>query len=433
MKEENKDQELIEIDENKEKNEYQGYLIKVEKDNYLMIPNCEITKKMIDSNQEIDVELIKCTLPKIKININKDKHIENIKNVSFIKLPKDKYDENFFINEDNEILNDYRENINLLKKKLYNYSKYFLILLALVLTLILIFSYFLFFRSKKEYDSEEDYHFNTNVTWPKKRKRGKGIINYHNGYRFEGNFKKGKAQGEGIVYDGNGDVLVDGNFSEGVLNNGTIYQKYYIYSGQFKNGTFDKYGTYNYINFDKNILKEKNFYSYNGVKYSGNWENGEKSGEGTMVYEYDKSKKNKKYYVGEWKNDKKNGRGKLYYGNSDYYDGSWENNAKHGSGKIYKNGKLVFEGNWVNDKKSGKGISYNEKGMKLYEGEWLNDKKNGEGKLFYEDGDYYEGNFVNDKRHGEGKVISKGKIVCSGNFVEDKYQYGESETEIKHC
>jgi hypothetical protein len=71
--------------------------------------------------------------------------------------------------------------------------------------------------------------------------------------------------------------------------------------------------------------------------------------------------------------------------------------------------------------------------MKLYEGEWLNDKKNGKGKLFYEDGDYYEGNFVNDKRHGEGKVISKGKIVCSGNFVEDKYQYGESETEIKHC
>ena len=431
---ENNGEELIDIDESKEKNEYKGYLIKVGKENYLMLLNCEITKKMIDSNQEINVELIKSTLPKITLNLSKDKHIENIKNVSFIKMPKDKYDENSFINEDNEALDDYREHIKLLKQKLHHDSiKKFLIVLALVLTLIFILLYFLFFRSKKEYDSVEDFQYNTTVTWPKKRKRGKGIINYNNGYRFEGNFKKGKAMGEGIVYDGNGDVFLDGNYTDGVLINGSVYQKYFTYSGQFKNGIFHGNGTYNYFNFDKNLLEEKNFYCYDGIKYSGNWENGLKQGEGTMVYEYDEKKNNKKYYVGQWDNDKKNGKGKLYFGKSEYYDGSWENNEKHGLGAIFKNGKLIFKGNWVNDKKSGRGISFNEKGMIIYDGEWLNDKKNGEGKLFYEDGDYYEGNFVNDKRHGIGKVLSNGKIVCNGTFVEDKYQYGPQESEKKHC
>jgi hypothetical protein len=426
-------QELIDMNENKE---YKGYLIKVFSQSYLMIVNTEITNKMIESNQELQVELAKSRLPEIKISLNKDTKVENINNVSFIKLPKDKYEDDYFINDDDEDLEQYKENIKLFKQKLLKASsiKKFLIILALVLGLILVILYFLFFRTKKEYDSEEIFNFeNINITWPKLRKRGHGIINYLNGYRFDGNFKKGRANGEGIIYDGNGDTIIDGLFKDGLLINGSLFNRYFTYTGGFKNNTFDDYGEYRYNTFNKKIMKEKNFYLQDGIEYKGYWKNGKKHGRGVMIYEYDNHKNMTKYYIGEWENDRKNGKGQLFYGKLDYYDGEWKNNARSGLGQIYKNGTLIFNGTWSDDKKSGKGISYNDNGTKLYEGEWLNDKKNGKGKLFYDDGDYYEGNFANDKRHGYGMVLSKGKIVCSGNFVEDNFQYEKSEQKKKHC
>ena len=426
-------QELINMNENKE---YKGYLIKVISESYLMIVDSEITKKMIESNQELQVQLSKSKLPELKISLNKNSKVKNINNVSFIKLTKDKYDDNYFINEDDEDLEQYKENIKLLKQKLIRASsiKKLLILLALVLGLILVILYFLFFKNRKEYNSEEILLLNNlNITWPKLRKRGHGIINYLNGYRFDGKFKKGRANGEGIIYDGNGDTVIDGIFKDGLLINGSQFNRYFTYTGGFKNNTFYDYGEYRYITFDKKIMKEKNFYLHDGIDYKGYWKDGKKHGRGVMVYEYDKDKNMKKYYIGEWKNDRKNGKGQLYYRKLKYYDGEWENNVRSGLGQIYKNGTLIFNGTWSNDKKNGKGISYNDNGTKLYEGEWLDDEKNGKGILFYDDGDYYEGYFANDKRHGKGMVISKGKIICSGNFIKDNYQYEKSEEKKKHC
>ena len=426
-------QELINMNENKE---YKGYLIKVLSESYLMIVDSEITKKMIESNQQLQVQLSKRRLPKLEISLNKDSKVENINNVSFIKLPKDKYNDDYFVNEDDEDLEQYKENIKLLKQKLLIASsmKKFLILLASVLGLILVVLYFLFFRTRKGYDFEEIFRINNiNITCPKLRKGGHVIINYLNGYIFDGNFKKGRANGEGILYDENGATIIDGIFKDGLLINGSMYNRYYIYTGEFKNNTFNGYGECRYISFGWDVMKEKLFYFYDGIYYKGYWKNGKKHGKGVMIYQYDKDKKMKIYYIGEWENNRKNGKGQLYYGKLNYYDGEWKNNLRSGLGQIYKNGTLIFEGTWLNDQKSGKGISYNDNGTKLYEGEWLDDKKNGKGKLFYDDGDYYEGNFANDKRHGHGMVLSKGKIVCSGNFVEDNYQYEKSEQKKKHC
>ena len=123
-------QELIDMNENKE---YKGYLIKVFSESYLMIVNTEITKKMIESNQELQIQLAKSRLPELKISLNKDTKVENINNVSFIKLPKDKYEEDYFINDDDEDLEQYKENIKLFKQKLLKASsiKKFLLFLSL--------------------------------------------------------------------------------------------------------------------------------------------------------------------------------------------------------------------------------------------------------------------------------------------------------------
>jgi len=433
---ENKDpaKELIDMNENKE---YKGYLIKIFSESYLMIVDKEITKRMIESNKELQVQLTKSRLLELKISLSKDSKVENINNVSFIKLPKDKYDNDYYIKEDDEDIEQYKENIKLLKEKLFKASsiKTFLILLILVLGLILVLIYFLFFINRKEYNSGELFLLdNINITWPKLRKRGHGIINYINRYIYNGNFKNGRANGEGkIIYDGTGATIIDGQFQDGLLINGSLFQKYFNYTGEFKNNTFNGYGEYRYITFYKTKIKEDYFYLYEGIDYKGYWKDGKKHGRGVMVYEYDKDKNMKKYYIGEWENDKKNGKGQLYYGKLDYYDGEWKNNERVGLGKIYKNRTLIFDGAWSDDKKNGKGISYNDNGIKLYEGEWLNNEKSGKGKLFYDDGDYYEGDFANDKRHGYGIVLSKGKIVCSGKFVEDNYQYEKSEQKKKHC
>jgi len=426
-------QELIDMNENKE---YKGYLIKIFSESYLMIVDCEITKKMIESGQILQVQLIKNRLPELKISLNKDSKVENFNNVSFIKLSKDKFDNDYFMKEDDEDLEQYKENIKFIKQKMFKTSslKNFLILLTLVLGLILLIIYFLFFRKKKGYDIGELFRFNNiNITWPKLRKNGQGILNYINGYTFDGNFKKGRANGEGILYDENGNILIDGLFQDGLLINGSLFNRYFIYTGEFKNSTFNGYGEYRYITYFKTIINEDDFYLKNGIDYKGYWKDGKKHGRGVLAYEYDKDRNMKKYYIGEWENDKKNGKGQLYFGKLHYYDGEWKNNVRSGLGKIYKNGTLIFEGTWSKDQKSGKGISYNDNGTKLYEGEWLNNEKSGKGKLFYDDGDYYEGDFANDKRHGQGKVLSKGKIVCNGKFVEDNYQYEKSEQKKKHC
>ena len=428
------EKELITISDLNDFNEYKGYLMKIEKKNYLLIYNNEITEEMINENQQIHITLEKCSLPSINLKLNKNIKIQKIKTVTFIHLPKNKYDEKYFLKEDDEIVDYYEEEIELLKKS----SRFPIKIILFILVIILIFG-FLFFEkffsnSKKEFDTEEKFiSFGQYITCPEKGKSGINIINYKNGLRYVGNFKSGEANGEGVIYDGFGEVLLEGNYTKGILKNGTLYDKFFTYTGRFKNGSFNKYGEIQYNNFQKSILKEENFYTKDGFRYEGYWTNGLKNGKGKMIYEYDKKKKPKIYYIGDWKNDKKNGRGMLYYGKTDFYDGSWENNLKHGLGQIYKNGKLSFEGTWVQDIKNGRGMTYDQTGMKTYEGEWINNKKNGRGKLFYEDGDYYDGNFVNDKRHGIGMVLSKGRIACSGNFIEDYFDSGKIEFENKHC
>ena len=93
-------QELIDINENEKganlSNEYKGYLIKIEKDDFLMLTNCEITKEMLNSNQEIKVNLEKSSHPTLNISLNKKMNYRNIKNVSLYTCQKINMMKNIF-------------------------------------------------------------------------------------------------------------------------------------------------------------------------------------------------------------------------------------------------------------------------------------------------------------------------------------------------
>ena len=62
------------------------------------------------------------------------------------------------------------------------------------------------------------------------------------------------------------------------------------------------------------------YYKWDGIGiYRGNWLDGKKHGQGTMVWD-DGSK-----YEGGWVLDEFNGDGTYYYNNGDIYVGEWKN------------------------------------------------------------------------------------------------------------
>ncbi len=177
--------------------------------------------------------------------------------------------------------------------------------------------------------------------------------------------------------------------------------------------------------------------------YDGQWENGEKHGQG-ILRKFNKDVEVVEEYVGNWKNDKKHGQGIFKKFNEDVevvekYDGEWKNDKKHGQGIFKKFNEDVevvekYDGEWKNDKKHGQGIfkKFNEYGMvvEAYKGEWENDMKDGKGTLeiFRAETNIlekYDGHWIKDKKYGHGllRIFDKknGEIIdYLGNWKNDE-------------
>lgn len=103
-----------------------------------------------------------------------------------------------------------------------------------------------------------------------------------------------------------------------------------------------------------------------GSIYDGNFNNGIKSGQGTMTYP------NGKRYVGNWENDKPNGQGSYTLTDGTRYQGEFKNGMKNGQGSIvWKNGNK-YEGMWKDDKRNGYGIFTHADGSRK-DGDWKDD------------------------------------------------------------
>ena len=86
---------------------------------------------------------------------------------------------------------------------------------------------------------------------------------------------------------------------------------------------------------------------YSNLKFEGEYENGERNGEGK---EYNDSGKLK--FEGEYEYGKRNGNGKEYnYNGKLKFEGQYKNGERNGIGKEYDDyGKLKFEGEYENEK-----------------------------------------------------------------------------------
>jgi hypothetical protein len=107
----------------------------------------------------------------------------------------------------------------------------------------------------------------------------------------------------------------------------------------------------------------------NGCKYTGQFVNDMRHGQGKCVYP-----NNLGLYTGQWYKNSKTGVGSMTYANGDIYDGEWSNDQHHGKGKLtMKGGAQLYEGDFVHNKKHGRGLQTNTDDGDVYIGLWYND------------------------------------------------------------
>ncbi|MGL5980250.1 MAG: MORN repeat-containing protein [Phocaeicola sp.] len=273
-----------------------------------------------------------------------------------------------------------------------------------------------------------------------------GVVALSDSSFYIGKIHENLFEGFGVYLKGQ-DVYV-GTFKKskpnGYLNwyrSGMLY-----YSGQWQDGQFQGEGS---------------LYKEDGSLKTGIWKNGalvntycqrqtavgyydgyvlnsKPDGVGTMHY------KDSSYYTGEWSEGRWNGKG-VFNSSTDSIDGMWrmgtlngfavlknmqykyegifKDNAPEGVGSIYLSDSSRYIGEWIAGERSGYGdmIFSN---SDSYQGEWLKNRFDGIGKYEFSDKkQYYDGEWENELQNGNGTYISE-EFQYIGNW-EDGWINGE--------
>jgi antitoxin component YwqK of YwqJK toxin-antitoxin module len=285
-----------------------------------------------------------------------------------------------------------------------------------------------------------------------------GVEYYSNGRKeYEGGYLGGERNGKGKEYDFDDNLKYDGDYSVGFWNGqGKEYHSgKLVFSGYFKWGKrwngigYDNYGNKIYeLKNGCGIVKE---YNEDGILlYDGEYKNGVKYGLGK---EYNIEKE--LIYDGSYINGKRSkGKGKEYnFSGRLKYEGEYLNGEWHGNGTeyesngeisfegVFKNGKrwkgkgkeyfsfykIQFKGEYANGEKNGQGVEYAPNGSIIFEGEYFQNKRwNG---IFNEITQYgnkkFEGNLKNGMKNGHGKEYINGEWAFEGEYLDDKKWKGK--------
>ena len=151
--------------------------------------------------------------------------------------------------------------------------------------------------------------------WFKGKTMGKGTFSWPSGAMYEGNFKSGFMDGEGI-YTG----AIGGTYKGSWVMN-------------LKHG----FGIKDYPN---------------GDVYEGEWSRGSQEGHGKYTWKLGTT------YVGEWKNGKICGQGKMSWPNGNVYEGDWDEGLPKGNGTFRWEDGSSYVGNWSSDPEEQNGTYY---------------------------------------------------------------------------
>ncbi len=232
----------------------------------------------------------------------------------------------------------------------------------------------------------------TNYEVGKGKKSGKGVLEWSDGSRYEGDVKNGMRNGQGKYTYANGDIYL-GGWKDDMMHGKGIYR--------FKNGDM----------------------------YEGDYMNGERTGQGIFTYA-DTMK-----YVGQFKKGLKDGFGTLTWADGSLYEGYWVEDNAHGRGKLTLAVGYVYDGEWADGQMNGEGVILLPDGTK-FKGHFKNGMKNGKGVEETPDGIRFEGFFVNDQKDGSfvekdrtGKVVRQG-VYSSGNMDSSNENQGDKKARM---
>ena len=181
----------------------------------------------------------------------------------------------------------------------------------------------------------------------------------------------------------------------------------------------------------------------NGHQYSGEWQQGKKSGEGSYTWP------NGQRYVGRFANDVRWGKGTQYYGPGETYTGDWKNDLRDGDGSYVStaagDGVTSYTGQWSGGHPYGRGSMVLRDGRKLegsfikyagsgrmvypnrdvYTGAWDADfRRTGKGQIAYANGDAYGGDWAADLRHGTGTYTYRTGRTFAGTWESGQRKRG---------
>ncbi len=204
---------------------------------------------------------------------------------------------------------------------------------------------------------------------------GHGTIHYANGARYEGNFVNNQRSGYGVHENQNkhqprerlrysGSWLKDRQHGHGVfekiqLNKQAQKQITTLYEGAWVMGKMTGQGTRYFSDSGDS-----------GPRYVGEVIDGQPHGQGEMVYDHSSSFR---VYNGTWQQGIRSGTGTMKYANKNEYSGEWQEGQPNGKGKMKYADGFSYEGEWLNGKRHGQGILMLADG-KASQDEWVDDQ-----------------------------------------------------------
>lgn len=250
---------------------------------------------------------------------------------------------------------------------------------------------------------------------------------------FVGTLTEGRINGQGTLYDSEGNLRYQGEFLEDQYSG--MGESYYPngnveYIGQFEANQYegigklyDERGALIYEGYFSQGLYEGNgtlYHADGGIRYCGGFSRGLYDGVGVLFYENGLTA-----YEGEFLHGKRSGSGKAYGGDGELlYDGTFSQDRYEGEGTLYRNGKIVGQGSFhTGILISGTAVYYDGNGYLLFQGDIDNGLYTGQGKLYSEGILIYEGGFAEGKYHGSGKeyVYETGMLLYDGMFDKGEY------------
>ena len=147
-----------------------------------------------------------------------------------------------------------------------------------------------------------------------------------------------------------------------------------------------------------------------GSKYTGDYQNGKRSGQGTYVWS------NGDRYVGDFVDNGLNGQGTYTWPNGDIYVGDFKDNERTGQGTFtWPNGDK-YAGGYIDGKRTGRGTFTWPNGDK-YVGDFKDSKRTGQGTFTFADGNKYAGEYKDGIRSGQGVFIFASGKKYVGEFA----------------